>query len=205
MKYIPIFILALLFIKFTFYNTNKYTGLCPIDKDNLVTIGDSLANGYGVNLVDSFAYKIANNLNQKEIKLGINGEITSELLSRIDSELTSINNISAIIISIGGNDFIRGIDKNIIKNNLNMIIKKAKNYSSCVVVLGVPSDVKSAIIGGVDAVYKNVIKENNVILDDISMPKILKTYNLKLDAIHPNAAGHQIITDNIIDKIKAYK
>lgn len=189
--------------RFIFYGDSK--GLCPIDKDNIVAIGDSLANGYGMDLHETFVYRVASELNNKEVKLGINGEVTSELLDRMVLELDRIGSISAIIISIGGNDFIRSVNRNIVESNLDKIVKYAKQYSSCIVVLGVPSDVKNVLIGGVDPIYKNVKKANNIILDDTSMPRILKNRDLKLDHIHPNVHGHKIIADNIVDKIKSYR
>lgn len=93
----------------------KQNHICALNNDNIVTIGDSLANGFGVSEEDSFAIKTAKLLQKNPIKMGINGETTSELVGRIDSDLKNTPSITAVIISIGGNDFLQNKDKDTAK------------------------------------------------------------------------------------------
>ena len=177
--------------------SNAPKSICDLDGKNIITIGDSVANGFGVNQNDSFAMKVAQNFGKTGVKLGIDGETTSELLERIDRDISAVGDVAAILISIGGNDILRKIPLNLVQNNLNQIIKKAKIYSKCVVILGVPDKP----LGSVAGFYEDIAKEHKIILDT-SMSKILRSGSLKVDQIHPNAQGHEIISENISNLIK---
>lgn len=72
-------------------NGSQNRRICDMSGDTIITLGDSLANGYGVSENDSFAIKTALNLQKRAIKRGIDGEVSAGLLSRIDSELNSQN------------------------------------------------------------------------------------------------------------------
>ena len=99
MKYIALIIVTIsIFIFIKTNNKQENKRICQLNNENIVTIGDSLANGYGVNTNDSFAIKTAQMLHKNPIKLGINGETTSQLIQRLDSTLNGIKSISAIII-----------------------------------------------------------------------------------------------------------
>ncbi len=184
-------------------NSSK-SGICPLDKSNIITLGDSLANGFGVSESDSFAMQIPQMLGKNAIKQGIDGEVSIELLARIDRELQAPN-ITAIIISIGGNDFLRKTDSDLVKRNITAIVKKAKAKSSCVVLLGVPDGIFGGLIGGVSSIYKDIAKSENILLESSSMPRILKQHALKVDEIHPNKDGHKIIAESITNLIKSAK
>lgn len=184
-------------------NSSK-SGICPLDKSNIITLGDSLANGFGVSESDSFAMQIPQMLGKNAIKQGIDGEVSTELLARIDRELQAPN-IAAIIISIGGNDFLRKTDSDLVKRNITAIVKKAKAKSSCVVLLGVPDGIFGGLIGGVSSIYKDIAKSENILLESSSMPHILKQHALKVDEIHPNKDGHKIIAESITNLIKSAK
>ena len=204
MKYLIIFVIIIITI--IYINTDyKNNHICQLKGNNIITIGDSIANGFGVDSNDSFAIKTAELLNKNPIKMGINGETSIQLLARIDKTLSSINNIAAIFISIGGNDFLRNIDSNITESNLDKIVANAKKYTNCIVLLGVPSSISSSILGNVSPIYNNVSKKYNILVESKSMVEILKNRNLKVDQIHPNKAGHNIIANNIATLIKNNK
>lgn len=186
---------------FIFNKHSKPQSLCPLTNANILTLGDSLANGYGVDENDSFAMQTPKILGKNAIKRGINGETTTGLLGRIDREL-QVDNIAAIIISIGGNDFLRKIDSSTTRQNLDLIVKKAKAKNKCVVLLGVPDGVLGGLMGGVSSIYDDISSKYNVLLESSSMPSILKSSSLKVDQIHPNKEGHNIIANNLAKLIR---
>ncbi len=202
MKYIALIIVTIsIFIFIKTNNKQENKRICQLNNENIVTIGDSLANGYGVNTNDSFAIKTAQMLHKNPIKLGINGETTSQLIQRLDSTLNGIKSISAIIISIGGNDFLRNINSQITESNLDKIVNTAKKYTNCVVLLGIPSNAKEGLLNNVATIYTKIESKYNILLESKSMNQILKNNTLKVDQIHPNAAGHAIIANNIAQLI----
>lgn len=185
--------------------TSKNQHICKLNNRNIITIGDSLANGFGVSEENSFAVKTALLLGKNPIKKGIDGEITSQLMGRIDNELKTTPSISAVIISIGGNDFLRNGDKDSIKRNLDIIVKTTKKYTDCIVLLGVPSGVLGSVVGGISNIYTDIASKYNILVEDKAMPRILKDINLKIDQIHPNVEGHEIIANNIANLIRSNK
>lgn len=189
---------------FFIFKDSAPNGACPLNGTHIITLGDSLANGFGVSENDSFAMKIPQMLGKSAIKRGINGEVSSELLRRIDSELEG-KNLAAIIISIGGNDFLRKADKIATAQNIEAIVRKAKAKTSCIVLLGVPDGILGGLVGGVSSLYYDIAKSQNVLLEKEAMPKILKQHALKVDEIHPNKDGHALIGQNIADLIKKAK
>lgn len=179
-------------------------GICPLNGTHIITLGDSLANGFGVDENDSFGIQIPRLLGKSAIKSGIDGEISSGLLARIDSELQG-KNLGAIIISIGGNDFLRKLDKATTERNIRAIVQKAKAKTSCVVLLGVPDGILGGLAGGISRVYYDISEGEGVLLESSAMPQILKQHSLKVDEIHPNKDGHAIIAQNIAELIKKAK
>lgn len=179
-------------------------GICPLNGTHIITLGDSLANGFGVNENDSFAMKIPQMLGKSAIKSGIDGEVSSELLARVERELVG-KNLAAIIISIGGNDFLRKMNADSTKANILEIVRKAKAKTSCVVLLGVPDGILGGLAGGVSRVYYDIAGAEGVLLESSAMPQILKQHALKVDEIHPNKDGHALIAQNIAELIKKAK
>lgn len=189
---------------FLFFRESTPKGLCPLNGESIITLGDSLANGFGVNENDSFAIQTPRILGKNALKLGIDGEVSAELLARIGRELSD-KNPSAIIISIGGNDFLRKFDKATTAQNIRAIVQKAKAKTSCVVLLGVPDGILGGLAGGISSVYYDIAKDEGVLLESSAMPQILKQHALKVDEIHPNKDGHAIIAQNIAELIKNAK
>lgn len=203
MKYLLLAIILIGGGIFYFKQPKQNTHVCNLNNNNIITIGDSLANGFGVNNDDSFAIQTAKILGKTPIKRGVNGETTNGLLMRLDKELSLHSSITAIIISIGGNDFLRRYDTNTTQANIHQIIKISQKYTGCVVLLGVPNSIMNSILDGISPLYKEVASQYNILLDSQSMPQILGDTNLKLDQIHPNKEGHTIIANNIANLIKA--
>ena len=189
---------------FFIFRDSTPKGLCPLNGDSIITLGDSLANGFGVSDEDSFAIQIPRILGKNAIKLGIDGEVSAELMARISRELNG-KNPAAVIISIGGNDFLRKFDKATTAQNIRAIAQKAKAKTSCVVLLGVPDGILGGLVGGVSSVYYDIAKAEGVLLEKDAMPQILKQHSLKVDEIHPNKDGHAIIAQNIAELIRKAK
>lgn len=197
-------ICAVALCAFFIFRESAPKGLCPLNGDSIITLGDSLANGFGVSDEDSFAIQIPRILGKNAIKLGIDGEVSAELMARIGSEIND-KNPAAIIISIGGNDFLRKFDKATTARNIATIVRKAKTKTSCVVLLGVPDGILGGLVGGVSSAYYDIAKAEGVLLEKDAMPQILKQHSLKVDEIHPNKDGHAIIAQNIAELIRKAK
>lgn len=108
-------ILALLSILLNIYYNNKIHSL-KIQDENVVFFGDSITAGY--NVKEFFdQYKVVNS--------GVGGDITEDLINRIDIDLYDYNP-SKVFILIGINDINHNKSDNEILNNIKIIIKDIK-------------------------------------------------------------------------------
>src|SRR5574344_42537 len=97
-------------------NNNKIEQVKVITDQNIVFFGDSITYGYNIN--EFFP-------NTNVINSGINGNRTSDLISRIDNDVYRYNP-SKVIVLIGINDLAAGISQDDITNNIQTIINGIK-------------------------------------------------------------------------------
>lgn len=176
--------------------------LCDLGGDTIVILGDSIANNYSLNKEQNFGAIIANKLNKKIYIKATNGLKTDGLASTINEDLAQVSSVAAVLISIGGNDILKKESLANVEKNLAKILQSAKAKSSCVVLLAEPNGALEAISGSVADFYIKASREFGVLLDDKSMPKILKNRSLLSDQIHPNAAGHELIAKNMLELLQ---
>ena len=167
----------------------------------LVAFGDSLTQGYGLPPQDGFvpqlqAWLAAAGEDVVVINAGVSGDTTAGGASRIDWTLTP--DVDALIVNLGGNDMLRGIDPGESRRNLDAILAaaKAKNLPVLLVSLRAPgnygADFKAefdAMFGDLAAKYGNLLTENYFfpLIDQSS--RLLDPALMQADGIHPNAAG----------------
>ena len=98
-------------------------------KLTLVAFGDSLTQGYGLPQPDGFVPQMqnwlaANGADVTVINAGVSGDTTAGGLARMDWTLTP--DVDAMILNLGGNDLLRGIDPKSSRANLEAMLTKAQ-------------------------------------------------------------------------------
>jgi len=173
----------------------------------IVAVGDSLTEGLGVE--EEFAYPAV--LEKKlrgqghpyqVINAGISGETSSGTLSRIKWILTLKPDI--VILVIGANDGFRGLDPDLIKTNIQKIIRMLKE-ENVIVVLGAMQIVQNLGKDYTTAftnIYLEVARSADVILVPFFLDGVAANQKLnQADGIHPTAEGYQVIVDNITPSV----
>ena len=101
----------------------------------IVLFGDSLMSGYGLDEQFHLSLVLEKNLNEKGfnvdvINASVSGDTTSGGLNRLNWLLEK-RKVDIVILCLGANDMLRGIDPNIIKENLKniLLILKEKNIN----------------------------------------------------------------------------
>ena len=169
----------------------------------IVAVGDSLTEGLGVE--EEFAYPAV--LEEKlrgqgypyqVINAGISGETSSGTLSRIKWVLTLKPDI--VILVIGANDGFRGIDPDLIKTNIQKIIRMLKE-ENVIVVLGAMQIVQNLGKDYTTAfanIYPKIAQSENIILTPFFLEGVAATQKLnQADGIHPTPEGHKIVAENV--------
>lgn len=172
------------------------------EPQRLVALGDSLTQGYGLPEGDGFVPQLAKWLADqgREVVInnaGVSGDTTAGGLSRLDWTLAEP--ADAMIVTLGGNDLLRGIDPAASKANLDAILTAAKARGVPVLLMPMVApgnygpDYKQAF----DAMYPDLAARHGVLLGDAFLRPLeqgegsltLTPALMQADGIHPNRDG----------------
>jgi acyl-CoA thioesterase-1 len=169
----------------------------------VIVFGDSLIAGYGLLKEDGFVNQLQNKINYSKINLeltnsGVSGETSTGLLNRFKWVLEE--EYDAVIISIGANDALRGINPIITYRNIESILIYLKKNKIPTMLIGMkaPSNLGKEYVNEFNAIYPNLSKKYDVFfypffLKDVALEP---SFNQK-DMIHPNKNGVIKIIENI--------
>jgi acyl-CoA thioesterase I len=177
---------------------------------NVVVLGDSLAAGYGVEPEQGFVALLEEKVSEAKlpftvVNAGVSGDTTSGGSRRIDWLLR--RPISVLVLELGGNDGLRGIDPGSTRTNLQTIIDKTKaRYPKAKIVVAgmeMPKNMGTEYTDEFRAVFKDVAKENGAALIPFLLEGVGGDPKLNQpDMIHPNPEGHRIVAENVWKVLK---
>ena len=169
--------------------------------EKIVLFGDSLMAGYGLSNDNSLPVVLQRNLdakgyNVKIINGSVSGSTSSGGLNRADWTLTEPD-IDLIILCLGGNDMLRGIQPTETKSNLEKIIKNAQDKNIEIILAGMiaPTSHGFNYKKNFDKIFPDLAKKFKIrlipfLLEGVAMEP---EFNLS-DGMHPNAKGTLIIS-----------
>ena len=174
----------------------------------VLALGDSLTAGYGLIDQNGFVPKMRVWLEEQglEVRLvnaGVSGDTTAGGLSRVEWSLTPAT--EALIVALGGNDLLRGLDPAVSRANLEGILRVAQDQGLDVLVVGMeaPGNYGPEYKAEFDAIYPELAKSYGALyfprffegLYSVgSTPAELRSV-MQMDGIHPNAEGVDLIVD----------
>jgi acyl-CoA thioesterase-1 len=114
-----------------------------------------------------------------------------------------------MVLELGGNDGLRGIDLSSTKENLQKIIEKfqAKNPNGQIILAGmqVPPNLGQEYTSEFQTIYPELAEENDLPLIPLIMDKLGGSEELiQGDGIHPTPKGHKVIAETVWDVLKEY-
>ena len=142
-----------------------------VDKKTILFLGNSLTAGYQLDPNDAFPALIeakcdSVGLNYKTVNGGISGETTAGGKDRIDWMLRK--EIDVLVLELGGNDGLRGIDPKSSYENLQFIIDQTKaKYPECKILLAgmeAPPNMGKKFTDEFRGIYQKLAKENELAL-----------------------------------------
>ena len=197
MKYIIKLNFTIFFFLSIFVNTAYSKTL------KVIVFGDSLIAGYGLLKEDGFVNQLQNKINYSKINLklinsGVSGETSTGLFNRFKWVLEE--EYDAVIISIGANDALRGINPIITYRNIENILIHLKKNKIPTMLIGMkaPSNLGKEYVNQFNSIYPSLSKKYDVFfypffLKDVALEP---AFNQK-DMIHPNKKGVGKIVENI--------
>lgn len=169
---------------------------------DVLALGDSLTQGYGLFDDEGFVPQLRDWLAARghEVRIvnaGVSGDTTAGGLSRVEWSLTP--DIDAVIVTLGGNDLLRGLDPAMSRANLEGILKIAQQADLKVLLVGMeaPGNYGPEYKAAFDAMYPELAQSYGTLFYDSffagltgdgATPADLAPY-MQADGIHPNAEG----------------
>ena len=169
----------------------------------IVLFGDSLMAGYGLSkpyhLSEVLKLELKNlKVESEVINASVSGDTTRGGLNRI--QWTLQDKADLIVLGLGANDMLRGIEPKEIKENLNQIIKSNKNKNIPIVLAGfvAPESYAKNYKESFDDIYRALSKEHNLTLMPFLLEGVVLNPKLNIDdGKHPNPEGVKIIAKNL--------
>lgn len=177
----------------------------------VAALGDSLTAGYGLAPAEGFVPRLQAWLDERGadavvVNAGVSGDTTAGGLSRVDWALA--DEVDAMIVALGGNDFLRGIDPGVSRANLDGILDAADAAHVEVLLVGinVGPDYGPAYEAAFDGMYRDLAAEHDALLvpdwfgalrkDGWPLSTALGD-TMQGDGIHPSAWGVDLIVEEL--------
>ena len=183
--------------------TFSYIELAYSKTTKIIIFGDSLIAGYGLVVEDNFVNQLKlktmeNKINDVTLfNSGVSGETSTGLLNRYKWVLE--DNYDGVIILIGANDALRGIDPSLTSQNIEKILSylKEKQIPTMLIGMKAPNNLGEIYVNEFNAIYPKLSKKYNTayypfFLKDVALKPSLN----QRDMIHPNKKGVKIIVNN---------
>lgn len=175
----------------------------------IIAFGDSLTAGFGLAEKESYPYLLqerlrADGYDYEVVNAGVSGDTSLGGLERADWVLGQ-ENVEILILELGANDLLRGMPPAQMKQNLDKIIRKAKQRNIRVLLCGMlaPPTAGSDYQREFMMAFPDLADEHDVeflpfLLEGVAAKKELN----QPDGIHPNAEGEKIMTENVYRALK---
>ena len=187
--------------------------LAPVARaagETIVVLGDSLAAGLGVDPSEAFPEVIqkkitAAGLNDTVVNAGVSGDTSADGLARTGWLLRQ--RIDVLILELGGNDGLRGLPIATTRTNLQAIIDRVRQkYPQVRIVLAgmqMPPNMGAEYTAAFRQIYPDLAAANHAALIPFLLAGVGGRAELnQADHIHPTAAGHKIVADNVWEVLR---
>lgn len=178
------------------------------DEIRLLAFGDSLSAGYGLAAGEGFADRLEGALREEGMDVvvlngGVSGDTTAGGLARLDWMLS--DQPDAVIVELGANDGLRGLDPDETQANLDAILNKLNERNIPVLLAGMiaPPNMGSEYGEDFNRIYPLLAKRYDVVFYPFFLEGAAGIPELNQeDAIHPNAKGVAEIVRRILPSVK---
>jgi len=171
----------------------------------ILILGDSLTAGYGLDPAQAYPAVLEEKIRDtglewQVINAGVSGDTSAGGLRRIGWLLR--RNVDILVLELGANDGLRGIQLDVTKGNLQQVIDRTRKAHPGVeiVIVGmmVPPNLGPDYSTQFRELFVELAEENQVELVPFLLEGVAGRPELNLpDGIHPTAEGHRIIADTV--------
>jgi acyl-CoA thioesterase I len=176
----------------------------------MVVLGDSLSAGLGLSASDAFPARLQKALKDKGINVemsnaGVSGDTASGGRDRLDWSVPE--GTQAVIVELGANDALRGLDPAVTRAALADILARLKARNIAVMLCGMmaPPNYGRDYAQRFNTIYPDLAKSFGVPLYPFFLDGVAADAKLnQADGIHPTPQGVDIIVNNIMPTVEAF-
>ena len=182
------------------------------ERVTVLFFGDSITAGFGIGEAEAFPALIQARVDSlgwpvDAINAGLSGETSSGGLRRIGWLLK--RPVDVLVLELGANDGLRGIDLELTDRNLREIVVRTKNvYPECVVVIAgmqVPTNLGQEYTNTFRTMFVQLAEDVGADLIPFLLEGVGGVPELNLaDGKHPTAEGHRILAENVWGVLEGY-
>jgi acyl-CoA thioesterase-1 len=174
----------------------------------IVALGDSLTAGYQLPASAAFPSQLEKALKDKGVAVaiayaGVSGDTSTGGLARLDWSVPE--GTDAVILELGANDMLRGIDPKITRTALEEIIRRLKARHIEILLCGMRAQPNLGVdyARAFDAIYPELAAANGLVFYPFFLDGIVTDSKLnQSDGMHPTEAGVAVIVERIQPKIE---
>ena len=176
----------------------------------LVALGDSLTAGYGLPGEAAFPAVLERALRAKGYAVsianaGVSGDTTSGGLARLDWSVP--DGTDGVILELGANDMLRGIDPNIPRQALDEILARLRERGIPVLLTGMYAsrNLGAEYVARFEAIFPDLATKYGVPLYPFFLDGVAGVRELALpDGLHPTAKGVQVVVERILPTVERF-
>lgn len=171
----------------------------------VLVVGDSLVAGTGASRDAAWPEVMAQRSGWEVVNAGVPGDTTAGVRARLPALIEDYRP-DALIIAIGGNDFLRNVPSEETRANLDAIVRESRAASRHVAVVAIPAvSAGRAVLGRLSdhELYAELAREHELALVSSAVSEVLSRPELRSDRIHANAQGYARIAENVLEALIA--
>jgi len=172
----------------------------------LLVVGDSLSAAYGMNPEQGWVNLLKQRLASHEkhvswqvVNASISGDTSSGGRARLP-ELLATHQPRVIIVELGGNDGLRGLNLKEMRGNLRAVVEQSQQAGATVILFGIkiPSNYGEAYTQRFEQVFQAVATDAQLAFVPFFLDGVGgHPERMQADGIHPTAAAQGKLLDNV--------
>jgi acyl-CoA thioesterase I len=175
---------------------------------NIVALGDSLTAGFGLKSEATFPARLEQALKAKGVAVevvnaGVSGDTTSDGLARLDWAVPE--GMDAVIVELGANDMLRGIDPKITRAALTSIIERLNERHIPILLAGMRAapNMGAEYSRAFDAIFPELASRFDLVFYPFFLDGVAAERRLNQpDGIHPTEAGVEVIVARMLPTVE---
>ncbi|MEQ1661040.1 MAG: GDSL-type esterase/lipase family protein [Hylemonella sp.] len=170
----------------------------------VLALGDSLTSGVGATPDMAYPAVLQSLTGWQVVNGGVSGDTTAQAMARLPALLQE-HQPALVIVSIGGNDFLRQMSAGTAKDTIREISRTASAGGAQVLLVAVPQF--SLLAAGTGSLkdhplYAELAQELKLPLHADGWASVLSQPGLRADTVHANAQGYRQFAEGLAQALR---